>query len=194
MKVKDKSADGVGKPQPGEGTAFSKPPKLGLRHAFARERYLFKVDLYLDGRVPARIRKRILADLRNSIDSDAENARLKEVLAGLGKPSELAASYAEGVDRSRPLWTAGSVAAVCMLMVYWLFLFTFTLGMLAVAMQAGGEYRSHFFFLEVTVFSGDDGVGIGWTGNAALWFPFALAVIAFIPASRAWRILGRSRV
>ena len=193
MNVKDKSADGVGQPQPGEGTVFGKPPRLGFRHAFARERYLFKVDLYLDGRVPARIRKRILADLRNSIDSDTESASLKEVLAGLGNPSDLAANYAEGVDRSRPLWTAGAVTALCTLMVYWLFLFTFTLGMLAVAMQAGGEFHSQFFFVKVTAFSGEDGVGIGWTGNAALWFPLALAAIAFIAASRVWRMLGRSR-
>lgn len=193
MNVKDKSADGVGQPQPSEGTASGKPPKLGLRHVLAREQYLFKVDLHLDGRVPTRVRKRILADLRNSIDADAESTSLKEFLAGLGKPSELAASYAEGADQSRPLWTAGAVAALCMLMVYWLFLFTFTFGMLAVAMQAGGEFHSHFFFLKVTAFSGDDGVGIGWTGNAAIWFPMALAAIAFIPASRAWRMFGRRR-
>lgn len=194
MSVREKSTDGVGQPQPGERTAFGKPPTLGLRHALAREWYLFKVDLYLDGRVPTRIRKRILADLRNSIDSDAGSSSVKEVLKGLGRPGELAASYAEGADQTRPLWTAGAVAALGMLTVYWLFLFTFTFGMLAVAMQAGGEFHSHFFFLQVTAFSGDDGVGIGWTGNAALWFPLTLAAIAFIPASRAWRMFGRRRV
>lgn len=77
-----------------------------------------------------------------------------------------------------------------MLMVYWFFLFTFTFGMLAVAMQAGGEFHSHFLPVKVMAFSGGDGVGIGWTGDAAVWFPVALAAIAFIPASRAWRMFG----
>lgn len=112
MSIREMNANGVGQPNPGAGAALGKPPKLRSRHALARDWYLFKVDLHLDGGVPTRIRKRILADLRNSIDSYAGSSSLKEVLEGLGKPSELAASYAEGADQTRPLWTAGLVAAL----------------------------------------------------------------------------------
>ncbi|MGJ3403796.1 hypothetical protein [Glutamicibacter sp. Je.9.36] len=84
MSIREKNANGVGQPNPGAGAALGKPPKLRWRHALARDWYLFKVDLHLDGRVPTRIRKRILADLRNSIDSDAGSSSLKEVLEGLG--------------------------------------------------------------------------------------------------------------
>lgn len=191
MNVRDKSVDGASRSQPSESAGFVKPPKRGLRHVLGREQYLFKVELYLDGKVPTRVRKRILADLRNSIDADVEDATLREVLAGLGKPRDLAASFVEGADQSRPLWAAGAMAAIGTVAVYWLFLFTFTVGMLAVAMQAGGEFHSQFFVVEAVAFSGADGEGIGWTGNAALWFPLALAAIAFIPASRAWRVFGR---
>ncbi|MFC8302619.1 hypothetical protein ACFUCV_02925 [Specibacter sp. NPDC057265] len=193
MNVTDTNAGDMNQPPQGSGTTPVRRPKIRWRDALARERYLFAVDLHLDGRVPARVRKRILADLRHSIEVDAEGAQLQDVLAGLGKPCELAANYAEGADQSRPLWTAGVVAALCLLLVYWFFLFAFTMGMLAVTMQAGGEFHARFFFLNVMAFSQDDGVGIGWSGNAALWFPLLLAAIAFIPASRAWRVFGRRR-
>jgi hypothetical protein len=170
-----------------------KPPKLGWRHAVARERYLFRVDLYLDGRLPGRQRKRILAELRNSIDAEAESSTLQEILAGLGQPRDLAASYLEGIDRSRPLWAAGGVAAMCALMAYWVLLFTYTLGMLAIADEVGGEFTSHFFFVEVLAFSEGSGIGVGWEGNAALWFPLALAGIAFVAAARGWRVFRRRR-
>ncbi|MFQ4148797.1 hypothetical protein AAGW05_08885 [Arthrobacter sp. LAPM80] len=162
--------------------------KFGLRHAASREWYIFQVDLCLDGRIPGRQRKRILADLRESIDADAEYNGLREALDGLGRPQDLAASYLEERDRSRPLWAAGVMAAVIMLVAYWLFFFTYARGMLGVATQAGGEFHTHFFPVEVVAFSGDEAVGIGWTGSAALWFPLALAVLAFITASRAWRV------
>lgn len=168
-----------------------KQAKLGWRHALSREQYLFRVDLYLDGRIPGRQRKRILADLRNSIDAEAESNTLQEILLGLGQPRDLAAGYLEGADHSRPLWAAGGVAAMCTLMAYWVLLFTYTFGMLSVAHEMGGEFASHFFFVEVTAFSDDNGIGIGWTGSAALWFPLALATTAFVVGSRAWRVFRR---
>lgn len=163
-------------------------PKLGLRHAITRDWYIFKVDLHLDGVVPGRQRRRILADLRDSIDTDVAVNKLPEVLAGLGKPRVVAASYAEGADQSRPLRSAGLLAAMIMLVIYWILLFTYSAGMLASAVQAGGEFNSHFFLVKVMAFNTGDGLGIGWSGAAALWFPIALAVLAFIPASRAWRV------
>lgn len=188
MNVEGKSADAVGHSRPGGSDNFGKPSKRGIRHAIGRETYLFQVDLFLDGRVPGRQRKRILTDLRNSIDADTESLSLKTVLTGLGKPRDLTSSCAEGTDKSRPLWTVGAVSALGTLMIYWIFLFTYAVGMLAVTMQVGGEFHSHFFFLNVMTFSGDDGVGVGWSGNAALWFPLVLAAVAFISVARVWRV------
>ncbi|MDO5753960.1 hypothetical protein [Arthrobacter sp.] len=165
--------------------------KLGLRHAMGRDWYVFKVDLHLDGVIPGRHRRRILADLRDSIDADAANYELPKVLAGLGKPRVVAASYAEGADQLRPLWSAGFMAAMIMLAIYWVLLFTYSAGMLAVVVQAGGEFTSHFFFVKVMAFETGEGLGIGWSGAAALWFPLALAAVAFIPASRGWRVFHR---
>ncbi|MHA7305132.1 hypothetical protein ACX80E_07790 [Arthrobacter sp. TMN-49] len=170
----------------------SKPGRRGLGHVARREWYLFTVDLYLDGKVPGRRRTGILRDLRNSIDAESEMGPPQDVIAGLGPPRELAASYAEGTPRTRVLWTAGVAAAILTLMVYWLFSCTYALGMLAVAQQAGGEFHAHFIFVDVMAFSTADGIGIGWSGNAALWFPLALAALAFIGAGRVWRLFRRS--
>ncbi|MHA7269238.1 hypothetical protein [Arthrobacter sp. HLT1-20] len=162
-----------------------------LRHAMRREWYLFNVDLYLDGRVPGRRRKEILRELRNVIDAEAELTTLNEVMSGLGRPRELAASYAEGTSKTHILWTIGVAAGLAALLVYWILLFTYTLGMLSVAHQAGGGFNSHFFFVDVLAFSTADGIGIGWEGDAALWFPLGLAALSFIGASRAWRVFRR---
>ncbi|POH73688.1 HAAS signaling domain-containing protein [Arthrobacter glacialis] len=163
----------------------------GLAHAARREWYLLKVDLFLDGRVPGRRRKEILNDLRNIIDAEADIHTLQEAISGLGEPRELAASYAEGTSKKRVLWTAGVAAGLAALMVYWILGLTYTLGMLSVAHQAGGEFSSHFFFVDVLVFSTAEGIGIGWSGDAALWFPLGLAALAFIGTSRAWRVFRR---
>lgn len=160
-------------------------------HALRREWYLFTVDLYLDGRVPGRRRKEILNDLRNIIDAETEMSPLKEVIAGLGQPRELAANYAEGTSKTRVLWTAGVAAGLAALLVYWILLVTYTLGMLAVIDQVGGEFTSRFFFVDVLAFSTADGIGIGWEGDAALWFPLGLAALAFIGAGRIWRVFRR---
>ncbi|ALV45541.1 hypothetical protein MB46_08590 [Arthrobacter alpinus] len=163
----------------------------GLGHTVRREWYLFKVDLFLDGRVPGRRRKEILNDLRNIIDAESDINTLQEVISGLGQPRALAASYAEGTSKKRVLWTAGVAAGMAALTVYWILGLTYTLGMLSVADQAGGEFNSHFFFVDVLAFSTPEGIGIGWSGDAALWIPLGLAALAFIGASRAWRIFRR---
>ncbi|WP_345472521.1 hypothetical protein QMQ05_01840 [Glutamicibacter ectropisis] len=183
----------MAQPQPNQKAVRTKKSNLGIWDSVARERYLFMVDLHLDGRVPTRTRKQILADLRNAIDVEAGRTSLSEALEGLGRPNELASSYAEGTDRSRPLWTVGVVAALGILLVYWVFLCLYTFGMLAVVTQVGGEFSAHFFFVEVMAFSQNESVGIGWAGGAALWFPLMLAFIAFISGSRAWRMLGSRR-
>lgn len=195
VKVGDQNSsvnDAVGRQSATAGLS-GRPPKRGLRHAMGREWYLLQVDLSLDGKMDARQRKGIITDLRSSIDADVASLSLEDVLSGLGKPEKLAASYLEGMVQSRPSWAAGVAAAICVLLVYWMFFLTYTLGVLAVATQAGGEFASHFFLVEVMAFSGEDGVGIGWSGDAALWFPLALAVLVFIPASRVWRVFGRRR-
>ncbi|WP_449372752.1 hypothetical protein [Arthrobacter psychrolactophilus] len=166
-------------------------PILGLRHAVGREWYLLGVDLNLDGRVPGRHRKRILADLRDCIDTEAETTSLKAVLAGLGKPDVLAKSYVEGADHSRPLWSGGLIAAAGVLAIYSLFFFTYLFGMLAVVSQVGGEFHSHFLFVNVMAFSDDTGIGIGWFDAAALWVPATLAFLAFALGSRSWRVFRR---
>ncbi|SEE13538.1 hypothetical protein SAMN04489740_0732 [Arthrobacter alpinus] len=163
----------------------------GLGHTARREWYLLKVDLFLDGRVPGRRRKEILNDLRNIIDAESDINTLQEVISGLGQPSALAASYAEGTSKKRVLWTAGVAAGMAALMVYWILGLTYTLGMLSVAHQAGGEFNSHFFSVDVLAFSTPEGIGIGWSGDAALWIPLGLAALAFIGASRAWRVFRR---
>lgn len=176
-----------------DGGRGSKPRRLGLRHAMGRDWYLFKVELHLDGKVSGRHRKSILAELKDSINAESQISPLSDVLAGLGRPGELAASYAEGASLSRPLWGKGVAAAMSMLIVYWLFLATYTLGMLSVVSQTGGEFHSQFFLVNVMAFSEDDGMGVGWSGRAALWFPVFLAAAAFIPASRLWRLFRRNR-
>lgn len=168
-----------------------KPRRRGWGHAARREWYLLMVDLHLDGKVPGRRRKAIVRDLRNIIDAETEMSPLQEVIAGLGHPRELAVSYAEGTPKTRVLWSIGAAAALVALMVYWLLSLTYSLGMLSVAHQAGGEFDSHFFLVDVMAFSTAEGIGIGWSGNAALWFPLALAALAFMGASRAWRLFRR---
>lgn len=176
-----------------DGGRGSKPRRIGLRHEMARDWSLFKVELHLDGKVSGRHRKSILAELKDSIDAESQDRPLADVLAGLGRPRELAASYAEGASLSRPLWGKGAAAAVSMLVVYWLFFAAYTFGMLSVVSQTSGEFHSRFFLVNVLAFSGDDGIGVGWSGKAALWFPVLLAAAAFIPASRLWRVFGRKK-
>lgn len=166
-------------------------PRWGLRHAVGREWYLFGVDLNLDGRVPGRQRKRILADLRDCIDTEAETTSLKAVLAGLGKPGVLAKSYVENADHSRPLWSGGLMVATGVLVSYWLFFFTYVLGMYSVVSQVGGEFHSHFLFVNVMAFSDNTGIGVGWFDAAAWWVPLALTMVAFVLGSRSWRVFRR---
>lgn len=173
----------------GSSAASIKSARPRLTDGFKRDWTLFKVDLFLDGRVPRRERKRILADLRDSIAAESETNSVKEVLAGLGSPRELACSYAQGAPKSRVAWVAGMGAATTALILYWIIFFSFTAGMLAVAQQAGGEFHSALFSVDVLAFSDDGGIGIGWSGPAALWLPLALMATAFVLASRPWRAL-----
>lgn len=82
-------------PQQDAGDNVRKARKRGLHYFAGREWYLFKIDLFLDGRVPGRRRKGIRDDLRNGIDVESEMGSLKEVLGGLGNPRTLASSYVE---------------------------------------------------------------------------------------------------
>ena len=193
MNIEDKNSDNATQQFFGGSGALSKSKRLGVRHAMGRNWYLFKVEWYLESKVSGRRRKSILADLREGIDAETHTFSLQKVLAGLGRPGELAASYAEGEHTSGPLWGTGVAAAMIILLAYWLFFSTFVAGMLAIVGQTGGEFEAHFLFVKVLAFSGDNGVGIGWSGKAALWVPLILAAAAFIPTSRFWRIFTRRR-
>lgn len=162
------------------------------REWLAREIYLLQVELSLEGKVPGRRRKEILRGLRGDMAAEALDHGMPAVLAGLGKPQALAAQYAEGNQSEKALWNAGAVAAFLALVAYFLVFLSYTLGMLAIANQQGGEFHGRFLMVDVMAFSTAEGMGIGWSGPAALWFPVGLAAVGFILSSRPWRLGRRS--
>ncbi|MGA7206749.1 MAG: hypothetical protein WBX27_19215 [Specibacter sp.] len=178
-------------PPAGDAAISAQSGGTGVLEGIRRDWTLFKVDLFLEGRVPRRERRRILAELRDSIAAEAETTSIKDVLSGLGDHRELALSYAQGAPKSRVCWVQAMAAAITALILYWIVFFTFTAGMLAVAQQAGGEFHSSLFSVDVMAFSDDGGIGIGWSGPAALWLPLALMAAAFVLAGRPWRALRR---
>lgn len=164
----------------------------GLRVTWKRDWYLARVDWYLDSLVSGRERKRIIDTLRDDIDAELTSGSIEQALDGLGNPRRLAALYAEGIQRRRPRWIAGIVASGAALMLYWLVFLSYTLGMLAVVESSGvGESHSSFVFFEALAFSGADGIGIGWSGDAALVVPVVLVTAVFVLVSRVWRLFAR---
>lgn len=173
------------------------PPAVGARRPkvrewLTREVYLLQVELCLEGKGSGRRRKEILRGLRGDMAAEALDHGMPAVLAGLGKPRELSAQYAEGHQSAKARWNAAAVAAFLVLLAYFLVFLSYTLGMLAIVSQQSGELHSRFLMVDVLAFSTAEGVGIGWSGSAALWFPLALAAAAFILSSRPWPLRRRS--
>lgn len=174
------------------GTSGQESIRPRLTQAARREWFLFKVDIFLDGRVSGRERKRILREIRTGIISDSASQDHEGVIAGLGSAKDLAASYAQGAPKTHPLYSVGLAAAMLTLMLYGFVHLIFAIGMLAVVEQTGGEFHATFFWVDVLAFSNNDGIGVGWSGTAVFWLPVAFAAVTFALAARVWRVFRRT--
>lgn len=154
--------------------------------------YLTRLDWHLEGTVSSITRKKVLRTLREDLAIEPRGVRV--ALHDLGPASSLAAQYAEG-ERPRPLWSIGIITAGAALLIYWGIFYTYTLGMLAVVeSNAIEEADSVFLFINVTAFSSQDAIGIGWHGGIAwLLVPITILTLAYIFGSRLWRIFQLRR-
>jgi hypothetical protein len=167
----------------------TKRPKSPTSDQMRLDLFILRLEWHLEGGLRGRDRKSAVRSLREEVAGDPRGVKL--ALADLGSPSALAARYADDAP-PRPLWSIGVVTAASALLVWWALFLCFTGGMLAAADHlAPAEATSTFAFVEVTAFSGPDGIGIGWTSGVAwLLVPTSLVLLAFILGSRSWRLLS----
>lgn len=154
------------------------------------ECYLTRLDWHLEGSLSGADRKEVLAALKQELSTDPRP--LLSTLGDLGSPRALAAQYADGSTRLRPLWSIGIAIAAIALVGYWIVFLAFSGGMLAAILDGHptpARASARFMFVEVEAFSSPDGFGIGWTSEWA-WIAVPLVIIAigFLLGARIWRL------
>ncbi len=169
--------------------------RRGLADQLRQNVYLMKVDwaLETDVGVPGRERRAIVRGLREDLNSEDPDRRMKEILQELGNPTRLAFSYAAEPNALRPKWIAGAVSAAVAIGVYWVLFVTYALGMLTVLHQSGvEEAHSVFFFTPTSVFDNSGGFGAAWDVSVqSLLVPLLIGAIVFLLVSRSWRLFNR---
>jgi hypothetical protein len=166
----------------------TKRPKLSTSDQTRLDVFILRLEWHLEGKLAGRDRKNAVRSLREEVSTDPRGVKL--ALADLGIPSALATRYGDDAP-PRPLWSIGIVTAASALVIWWALFLCFTGGMLAaVDNLAPAKASATFALVDVTTFSGPDGIGIGWTSGTA-WFlvPTCLVLLAFILGSRSWRII-----
>ncbi|KFF59560.1 hypothetical protein JF66_10450 [Cryobacterium sp. MLB-32] len=164
------------------------------RSWWRRETYLLRLELWLDDRIDHRTRRSILREVRGNLVVDSADRGIEQALTSLGSARELARSYEAATDSRRgPRWSLAAVWFLGVLMIWWTIALSYSLGMLAVLSSTGTrEADSVLLGVPVTVFSGPDGIGIGWRADSVEHFwPLILAVAAAIVTGRLWRIWAR---
>lgn len=153
--------------------------------------YLTRLEWHLEGRLPGSGRKDVIRSLRDELL--AEPRSTAAALTDLGPASGLATRYSDEGTK-RPRWSIGIITAGAAILVYWALFLSYVWGMLAAVADAGAQeaHSVFLFFLPVTAFDSEGGVGIGWTGGLA-WFvvPLVIILVAFALGARLWRLARR---
>jgi hypothetical protein len=170
----------------------TKRPKLSTSDQTRLDLFILRLEWHLEGELSGRDRKDAVRALREEVSTDPRG--VKRALADLGVPSALATRYGDDAP-PRPLWSIGIITAASALVIWWALFLCFTGGMLAaVDNLAPAEANATFALVDVTAFSGPDGIGIGWTsGIAWLLVPTCLVLLAFVLGSRSWRLVTTRR-
>jgi hypothetical protein len=170
----------------------TKRPKLSTSDQTRLDLFILRLEWHLEGELSGRDRKDAVRALREEVSTDPRG--VKRALADLGVPSALATRYGDDAP-PRPLWSIGIITAASALVIWWALFLCFTGGMLAaVDNLAPAEANATFALVDVTAFSGPDGIGIGWTsGIAWLLVPTCLVLLAFVLGTRSWRLVTTRR-
>jgi len=170
----------------------TKRPKLSTSDQTRLDMFVLRLEWHLEDELAGRDRKDAVRSLRDEVSTDPRGVKL--ALADLGAPSALATRYGDDAP-PRPLWSIGIVTAASALAVWWALFLCFTGGMLAAVDNfAPAKANATFALVDVTAFSGPDGIGIGWTSGVAwLLVPTCLVLLAFILGSRSWRLITTRR-
>lgn len=168
-----------------------KEEKVPMADRLRLEAALLRVDWELDGRIPGKVRRQILHELRANLREAAAVVGMKAAIQQLGDLRALGASYLE-VYRGRVDLRRGSTAAlvayVAVQVVAFAVFFAFQGGVLT----SGGHGAAYDFLNGFGPFGGSVGAG-GRSFEVALLTPAHVVVmlVAFVIGSRLWRLLGR---
>lgn len=173
--------------------ASRRPRRLTARDALRRDWFLQSLEWHLEGIVSGRERREIVRTIREDLAADERPMSI--ALDDLGSPRTLARRYADDESSPRPTWSIGIIWGGAAHLAYWFTFAVYTFGMLSVVAQSSlTEAHSRFFLADVLAFANDDGIGIGWTGDAAvILMPAAVDAVAVLLGARAWRALPSRR-
>lgn len=159
-------------------------PRLSLSERLARWDYLSRVEFWL-GDLPRGRRKAILTELRGNIAAATPDEGLTGALAALGRPRDLAADYTTAEPRLYPSWTAGVLAAAAVAALWLTGAFSYCVGMLD-ALAPGSTRTGNYLGMRVHAWSEHPTLGVELSGFS--WVALVVAALAFLVASRCWRL------
>ena len=151
--------------------------------------FIWRVDCYLDGRMPRRRRREMRRELRANLAASAQDHGMQGAIDRLGHPTALAQGYVEGIEN--PVrWRTGAVAAIVTFTVLYLLTLLFFVAFSLGATQLGGDAASFNYAYEIAPGWGPlVGAGEANSFEVQLLSPFHLIVIflAWLLGSRIWR-------
>ncbi len=154
-----------------------------------REWYMTRLDWGLRN-LPSGESRRILRDLRRDVTATASDTGMREALAGLGAPGELAEGYMVGVDAASPRYGTGAIAAGVTICIIVFLLTAYAIGTLDTLWAVGGGTRTTQLWGSETIFTATaDGISMGTTNILpALGVLIAISAVVFLLFSRIWRL------
>lgn len=162
---------------------------LPLTDRLRRWSYLQDVELWLDP-MPGRRRREVIRELRTNLADAAADVGMTNAIEDLGKPRDLAREFVKAEPRRRPSWSLGVIGAGAVLLVAMLAGLAYAFGMSDSLLDTGGG-SAEGAFLGIRVLAVGTESELSWTWSGWSWPITIVAVIAFLVASSAWRLLRR---
>ncbi|WP_420115192.1 HAAS signaling domain-containing protein [Pseudactinotalea sp.] len=162
---------------------------LPLTDRLRRWSYLQDVELWLDP-MPGHRRREVIRELRTNLADAAADVGMTNAIEDLGKPRDLAREFVKAEPRRRPSWSLGVIGAGAVLLVAMLAGLAYAFGMSDSLLDTGGG-SAEGAFLGIRVLAVGTESELSWTWSGWSWPITIVAVIAFLVASSAWRLLRR---
>lgn len=167
--------------------------RLTLADRWRRYRYLFVLELYLDG-LPRAQQRTILSDLKASLAEAARDVGMRQAVEDLGPARSLARDFQDAVDRPRPTWNIGALTAVLTWGVLAFLALAYIFGAIdALIQQGSGTAEINFLGLPMTAWASPKSLGVEFSVGATRvpWAQLAVIGLAFAMGSKVWRLWVR---